>query len=238
MDNFSPLLHPHTYALFSPEDTYRLFLLGKKQVFNKDEFIFHATGEKRYIHILLKGQAKIFHASSNGKDVILWFCLPGEICGLAECFNDASRKVFAQACSQTTVLSISEMEFRKFLTSCPNSAIKLIELLSQRMRILSNTVLSLATEDVEARIKQIIVRLSKCYGVNNGSTTKVDFSITHQEIADMIGASRQTVTTVINQLKKQNLISTKQHKFHINHKHWPEFIVSNKTTSAPFLSAV
>ena len=197
-----------------------LLSMGRTYSFTKDQYIFQAHNPGKSIYLLIGGHAKVFHVSETGKEVILWFCLPGEVFGLAECLNGGLRKVYAQACSHATVIAIPENEFNQFLSSNSNLAIELIQLLSNRLRILSNTLLSVSTDDAESKIKHVINRLAQCYGTRHNNEIEINFTITHQEIGDMIGVSRQTVTTIINNLKKQNILFIKNHKIYLIHSQW------------------
>ena len=207
----------------------KLISIGKKNIFKKDDYIFQANNPGKNIYVLIDGHAKVFHVSETGKEVILWFCLPGEVFGLAECLNGGKRKVYAQACSPSVAIAVPESDFNHFLSTNHQLSFELIQLLSNRLRILSNTLLSVSTDDAECRIKHIIERLSQCYGTLSNNIVAIDFSITHQEIGDMIGISRQTVTTIINQLKRNNVLFVYNHKIHLIHSNWIKSLNPSQT---------
>jgi len=208
------------FSKLNSSEKKQLIRLGKKYTIQKDQYVFQAHNPGKSIYLLVGGHAKVFHVSATGKEVILWFCLPGEVFGLAECLSGDQRKVYAQACSDTTVIAIPENEFNTFIASDAKIAKEVIELLSNRLRILSKTLLSVSTDDAESKVTHIINRLSSCYGILNDNELKIDFCITHQEIADMIGASRQTVTSTISRFKKQGLLFVDNHKIHLNLPLW------------------
>jgi len=209
------------FSLLSANEKSQLHALGKIHVFAKDQYIYQAVKSDKFIYILLDGHAKIFHVSQLGKEVILWFCSEGEMFGLAECLVGEKRKTFAQVSSTTSsVLSIPDVEFKHFLENNPKCAIKIIQLLSDRMCRLSNALLILATENVESRVIHVLNLLAESHGTNDAHFIKIDFHITHQEIADMIGSSRQTVTSTINHFKKQNRLQVKNHHIHLIKDTW------------------
>lgn len=208
------------FSELSSSEKKQLLSIGKSGTYDKDEYIFQAHTPEKSIYLLTEGHAKVFHVSETGKEVILWFSLPGEVFGLAECLSGGRRKVYAQACSHATVIAIPEIEFNQFLSENNKLALVLIQLLSNRLRILSKTLLSVSTDDAKKKVIHIINRLSQCYGRLHKNTIAIDFIITHQEIADMIGISRQTVTTVINQLKRQNRLYVQNHKIHLIYSSW------------------
>lgn len=222
------LVSENFFASLPLLDRKKLYSLGKKQNFQKDEFIFCAPEGDRQVHILLSGHAKIFHASPAGKEIILWFCLPGEVFGLAETLCHQPRKAFAQACNNISVISLSDKDFKQFICESPSASTLVMQLLATRLRLLSESLLSIATEDAESRLNSILVRLACCYGEKIGSDTAINFPITHQEIADMIGASRQTVTSLLNQMKKKGLIYSDKHKIHLRRNKSFTDLITNK----------
>ncbi|MFN2348829.1 MAG: Crp/Fnr family transcriptional regulator, partial [Thioalkalivibrio sp.] len=98
----------------------------------------------------------------------------------------------------------------------PETAMRVIELLSCRMRLLGDMLLNLATEEVESRVIKLLIRLAARYGTTQANgVCHMELHLTHQEMADMIGTSRQSVTTVLNMLKRQGLVAVGRHGIEI-----------------------
>lgn len=199
--------------LFRLSETERATLtsMGKKKLFRKDEMVFTAGDASQSAYILLEGRVKVFQTSSYGKDVIFWFCFPGELFGIAEVVNSARREVHAQACRNLSVLEISYSDLRKFFAVHPNATMNLIDQLGSRIRVLSNSLLNLVSEDVNSRVMKMLYRLCKCYGQQHGDVMQLPVHLTHQELADMVGTSRQTVTSVLGVLRRDGVIDIKNH---------------------------
>ncbi|MDH5233027.1 MAG: Crp/Fnr family transcriptional regulator [Gammaproteobacteria bacterium] len=200
---FLPNIHTHARK--------QLIQLGKQQSWGKNEMIFHTNAPARNVYILLSGRVKISQLSSAGKEACLWFCFPGELFGLAEVLHSNRRKVHAQACCTTTAIVISEYDFKQHLIENPDIAMSVIDLLADRLRLLSDSFTNLATEDVTGRLVNLLNRLGKIYGRKQPGYYFLDMPLTHQEIAEMIGTSRQTVTTILNRLKRSKLITSEKH---------------------------
>jgi len=147
--------------------------------------------------------------------VILWFCFPGEIFGLAEVARGGGRVVNAHACDQSEVLAVSQEQFKGFLMNHPQTALLSMQVLSSRLRILGEMFVNLVSDDVNTRIAKLILRLSARYGTRVGKEIFLNIPLTHQEIADMVGTSRQTVTSTLSTLKKQGVLSIDNHRIHI-----------------------
>jgi CRP/FNR family transcriptional regulator len=192
-------------------------LLTTKLHFEKGDYIFQSGDPGKYVYILTQGRAKITQLSSAGKEMILWFCLPGEMFGLADLPRGGSREVSAQACSEAEVLAVKRESLNQFLMNSPNTSSQVIELLSYRMRVLGHVMMNLAADDVTSRIIKLILRLGARYP-DCDSETQLDYPMTHQEMADMIGTSRQTVTSVLGQLRKKGVLSMDHHCIRIENQ--------------------
>lgn len=190
----------------------QLRAMSEMRSFGKHEDIFHAGEFGHSVYLLLYGRTKIFEIGPCGREVILWFSLPGELFGLADVPRGDRRTVHAQACVASKVLVIPRHQFFEFLGNNPRASAAVIELLSSRLRTLSDMLLNVATEDVTTRVAKLILRLSTRHGKKVGDTIYLDIPLSHQEMADMIGASRQTVSTVLGVLRAQGLLQVQRRR--------------------------
>ena len=202
-------------ARIPDRDRGRLVRLGALQDFHKGDSIFNAGELSHHVYLLLKGRVKIYQPSTVGKEAILWFCFTGELFGLAEAARGGERVVSAQACDACQVLSIRQDRFTEFLETHPQTSIIIVQLLACRLRVLSDVVINLISDDVRTRVLKMVLQLSSRCGIPSARGLCLNITLTHQEIADMIGTTRQTVTTTLGQLEREGLISIDQHKIHI-----------------------
>lgn len=206
----------------SASDHDSLFDIAEQHYFSKSELIFRASAQSDYVYILKTGKVKIYELSSQGKQMILWFCFPGEVFGLSEITRGAKRSVFAEACTPTKVYLIGRVAFNEYLEKHPSASMAIIDLLSCRLRGLSGMVSNLTSDDVTSRVIKLLTRLSVLHGVEKQNVLYLNMHLTHQEIADMIGASRQTVSSIIGQLKRDGLLFIENDSIHINISSLPE----------------
>ena len=197
-------------------DRQALFALGHHRTYPKGGFVFRVADACAHVYFLESGRVKIYQPSDSGREVILWYCLAGEIFGLAEVARGGGgRVVSAVACEKSTVLAVSQEAFKGFVASRPNAALLSMQVLSSRLRGLSDVMVNLVADDVDTRIAKLILRLGARYGRRTGGVIHLDIPITHQEIADMVGTTRQTVTSVLSRLKRQGVLSIDTHRIHI-----------------------
>lgn len=202
-----------------PEAFEELRRIGRRRELRKGDHVFSRGSPGENVYILTEGRAKIYEMSSLGREAILWFCLPGEIFGLAELPSGGRRPVSAIACTQVKVLVVPRIRFLAYIESHPKIAGLIIELLSCRMRMLGDWMLNMASDDVSARLAKLLLRLRSQYGIDClsrcGCANQINFELTHQEIADMVGSSRQTVSTMINRLRRNGVITLDRKIMHL-----------------------
>ncbi len=208
-------------------DREALLKIAEQKYFSKSELVFSAGTESEYVYILKTGQVKIYQLSSQGKEVILWFCFQGEVFGLSEITRGAQRSVFAQTCAPSNVYLIKRVDFNNFLMQHPDASMAIIDLLSCRLRGLSDMLTNLTADDVTSRIIKLLIRMSMLYGAQKQDMLCLNMHITHQEIADMVSASRQTVSSIISQLKKEGLLFIENNSIYIYKSSLPEHLKTN-----------
>lgn len=211
-----------------------LIALGSQLQVSKDQLLFNAGSISDNVYILLEGRVKIFELTPEGREIILWFCFPGETFGMAEIVQRSRRTVYAQACTDVKVLRIEHDEFIRFLKQNPEVSLKVIELLSSRLRELGDIMSNLVSDDVRSRVFKLLTRLAARYGIETSQEVRLNISLTHQEMADMIGTTRQSVTTVLNSLKRENFLRVENKVIYLKNDAWAGMIAQySHLTSIP-----
>ena len=202
-------------AQLSPADLATLVSLGASQHYARGAPIFSAGAEGKNVYFLHSGKVKIKQMSPIGREVILWFCLPGEIFGLAEVARGGGRIVTAQACETSEVLAVSQEKFRRYVMERPQVAMLSMQVLAARLRLLGEMLVNFVGDDANTRIAKLILRLSSRYGTHAGKDVLLTIPLTHQEIADMVGTTRQTVTSALSAFKRQGVLSIDNRRIRI-----------------------
>lgn len=181
----------------------------------KGDYVFRSGAPGNHVYFLQSGKIKIHQLSPLGREVILWFCFAGEIFGVAEVARGGGRVVNAQACERSEVLALQQHRFREWVAEHPRIALLSMQVLSSRLRVLGEMFVNLVSDDVSTRIGKLILRLSARYGNRVGKDIFLNIPLTHQEIADMVGTSRQTVTSALSELKRRGVLSIDNRVIHI-----------------------
>lgn len=203
-------------ARLTADDAADLVRAGQRKLFAKNEFVFKAGDPGRNVYFLQQGRVKICQPAPEGKDVILWFCFSGDMFGMAEVAQGGGRVVHAQASEASEVLVLSQAELTDYLQTHPAAALLIMQVLAGRLRALGDVIVNLINDDAQTRIVKLILRLATRHGVRVEQDIHLDIQLTHQEIADMCGTTRQTVTSVLSQLQRQGLVRLENRRIRID----------------------
>jgi CRP/FNR family transcriptional regulator len=221
MAHAAPLRTSNFIARLEAAERTALMQLVQRRRIEKGGIIFNAGSPGKNVYFLENGQAKIYHLNAEGREALLWFCLPGEIFGLTEVCHGGGRQVYAQACEESCVLSVERAVFKDFLATRPAAAMLVIDVLSCRLRSLGHVIEEMVASDVTERVFQLIMRLAASYGHRVGDDVHLDIHITHQEMANMIGCTRQSVTSALGMLKRLGVLSFQNHHIRIHRDRLP-----------------
>ena len=195
-----------------PDSQQTLLARGTQQYLGRGESLRLQRSSNDSVYLIMSGRARIHHLTAGGKEVILWFCCAGDIFNLSEAASE-HRRLYAAACEPCKLLAVSRMAFKTWLLNNPPAALAALETLGQRLSQLGDLVQNLVATDVTGRVIELMARLGELYG--HGNDRHVEIPITHQELADMIGSSRQSVTSALNALQREGFVQLKNRRLHI-----------------------
>jgi CRP/FNR family transcriptional regulator, cyclic AMP receptor protein len=158
------------------------------------------------------GRVKISRVTRDGKELTLAYRGPGEVFGELCLVDGGPRAEMAEAMENALVTEIPRGEFEKLLETHARMGLRLVKTLCDRRRELENTVEKLVFHDVNAKLAELLLQLSDDYGVDDARGTLVAVKITHQEMANLIGSTRETVSLTLSQFKRKKLIATEGRK--------------------------
>jgi len=213
--------HGNFLSSLSETETRGLLECSRRLDLKPRDHLFRAGDRSSDVYIVAGGCIRLFQVSSTGKETILWFSFPGEIIGMAELCRGNERQIYAVANEATQVYSIRRKDFTAFLGAHPEAAMKAISILSARVRSLGQALMGLAYDNVETRIARLLMRFAavssgrRCCADSTIGELCVNVRLTHQDIANLIGASRQTVSSTLAHLRKQGTVRIANHHIHI-----------------------
>ncbi|MEW6545733.1 MAG: Crp/Fnr family transcriptional regulator [Bacillota bacterium] len=177
--------------------------------------IFAPGDEAGRVYFIHTGVVKICWLSPRGHAVTMAIRYPRELFGLAEALCCLDRKCYAQALENTECYVIRRPEFELLLREEPDLCLKVARVLAARLRQAQLSICDFVRYQVPARLALLLLRLAYQHGTPSKEGIELRWSLTHQEIAFMVGASRQSVTSAFNAFKKHRLIRVERDRVQI-----------------------
>jgi len=169
--------------------------------------VIYAVGEfASSIYYLKEGRVKISQLSEDGKEIILDILQAGEIFGEMAATGEQTRDHIAEATEDAVIGSLSVAEFTELMRKDPAINMQLAKLIGVRMLRTQERLQSLVFMTAAERVCQFIKDMIDRYGRKVGHEQEVKLRLTHQDIANFTATTRQTVTLVLRQLEKKNII--------------------------------
>lgn len=200
------LKHIHLFSGLSQAELREIERITQMQEVKKRQPLYLPGDPSGNVYLLKRGRITIANTALSGKEVTFEILEPGEIFGELEVLEDKPRETAAEALDDTLICVIRREEFDRYLATHPNVAVKLTKLIGLRLRKIQSRVEDLVFRDVPARLAHVLLELSKTDGAAEGSGIRIRVKLTHQELANLIGCSRETVSATLGSFREQHLI--------------------------------
>lgn len=177
------------------------------KVYKKGDFIYLPEEEANKVFFINEGRIKISAISDDGKEVTKAILSTGELFGELGLIGELKRKDSAIAMEKTMVCSVTVEDMKMLMKDHSGLSMFLMKLMGSRVLQMEQRLESLVFKDSKTRIIEFLHELAAKKGDKVGFEVVVRKFITHQEIANLTATSRQTVTTVLNELRNNELIT-------------------------------
>ncbi|HTE53149.1 MAG TPA: Crp/Fnr family transcriptional regulator [Kofleriaceae bacterium] len=158
------------------------------------------------------GRIKISKVTRDGKALTLNYVGPSEIFGETCLIEGGPREEMAEAMENSMITELERTDVERLLQSHAQLGFQMTRILAQRRRELENKLETLVFRDVTSKLAELLLALAEEYGVEDSRGTMVALKITHQELANLIGSTRETVSLTLSQFKRKHLICTEGRK--------------------------
>ena len=185
------------------------------RTFSKDNVIILAEEEGDTLFILKKGKVKVSIVSEEGREVILSLLGPGSVFGELSLLDGKPRSANVVATEETDLLMLRRADFLQLIYKTPQIATALLAELATRMRKTDRQIEGLALLDVTSRISDTLLQLATEQGAETADGVTIESRPTHQELANMSGTTRETVSRVLKRLEGQGYINRNGRKITI-----------------------
>jgi CRP/FNR family transcriptional regulator, cyclic AMP receptor protein len=212
MENDVKYWYLRNHSLFSQlngEEIRSLCIISGFKKAKKNEDIFFSQEEEKRVYFLKKGTLKIISVDAEGNEITKELLQRGDIFGeiTLDDQNGDNENEFARAASPDVVVcSFTLKDFEKLLAFKPQLAIRYTKQVGFRLKTIETRLSDLIRKDVRTRLTEFLRTFAAQNGTLEGNTLSTRHFLTQQDIAHIIGASRQTVATLMNELTAADLL--------------------------------
>jgi len=181
--------------------------------FKKNEFVYFPNDVPHHIYMIAEGRIKVGSYTNEGKEIVKAILGPGEIFGELALTGEEKRNDFAQALDNDTIVCPMNLnEMKQMMSHNKPLSFKLMKLIGLRLRKVERRLESLVFKDARTRVVEFLKDEAEEKGKKVGYETMIPNHLTHKDIASLTGTSRQTVTTILNDLRDKNIINFDRRK--------------------------
>jgi CRP-like cAMP-binding protein len=213
LDNFS------LFNVLSGDDRKKLGQLAQMQSIKKDQVVYQSFKAVQSFYLIKEGKVKIIRKLDNGKEILLSILGPGELFGeqcIADCQEDHNEVAITAEESMVCLFNVSE--FQALMNQNPRLTLHVTKLIGSKFQKVQRRLESLIFKNSEERVRELLKDMAHEYGymvANNPNEVAIPICLTHEDIGKLTATSRQTVTSILNNLSKAGILSYDRHRIYI-----------------------
>ena len=170
----------------------------------KGSVLFAEGDEGDHLYVIVEGKLKLGTSSGDGRENLLSILGPGEMFGELSLFDPGPRTSTATAVTDAKLLSLGQEKLLPWLATNPNVSLQLLARLAQRLRRTNEAVGDLVFSDVPGRVAKALIDLGERFGKQTDEGLFVHHDLTQEELAQLVGASRETVNKALADFAGRN----------------------------------
>lgn len=208
-------------------DVRRITSLCTETWFSRGVTIFREGESADSLYVLKKGMVRLISLSDQGRETILHILNPDEVFGEL-LLSEQKRAFTAIAIEDSLVTIVSQESFVELLSAVPTVALNFIRLLSKRLATVERGLAEFSHTWSYHRLARVLLQLSDKYGQEGPSGTLINLRLTHEDLANLIGTSRETVTTQLGKFTRMGLLKREARRFIVAKSKLVDFIRSEE----------
>jgi CRP-like cAMP-binding protein len=206
MDEQELLRSVPIFSELTEADFSSLAKVANRRRYPKDSVVFFENEQGDFFFMILEGRIKVTILGDDGREVILSLLGSGDFFGEMALLDNEPRSATAIAVEDSELLSLHRNDFQAVLSDNRSITVGLIKVLTARLRRANHQISTLALLDVYGRVARVIVDMAREEGRRLKDGRIAFRRATHQEIANRIGTTRETVTRMLKDLERQGMI--------------------------------
>ncbi|ANU23093.1 Crp/Fnr family transcriptional regulator [Planococcus donghaensis] len=158
------------------------------------------------LFFLKKGQVRLYRMTAQGKQFTTDILIDGNVFGETESFMLTDKETYAEAMTDCYLCTMDKAKFEAFIRATPDVSFKLIQILSNQLKETHDISEKIALGDIRYRTLFLLLKMSEKSGKREKEWQTINMRITHEDIATMVGSSRETISLLMSKLKKEGLL--------------------------------
>lgn len=202
-DIFQGRVFMHDFKLFknlSVDESEKLAASFKRCHFEKKQHVEFSGPSQDYIYLVRSGRVKVSYLSPEGKEIIVTILQPGDMYSM---HSEASTTVLERA----EIWYVGLEDFKNMVVQNPGLTVNLIRILGVILKNTNDALLNLAFKEVNSRLANLLLKMARETGATTDKGVVFEPGLSHEEIANIISSTRQTVSTILNRFEKAGIIS-------------------------------
>lgn len=195
------------FEQLSKDQLHRLEMSARIRSFSRNMTVYRPTDESETVFVLLSGRIRLCTYTPDGKQAILAFIEPGEMFGQLGLAQSENYEDHAETMLPSTVALIPKADIDRLLLENASFSLGITKFISWRMRRIERRLRSLLFRSNRDRLVQLMLDLREQYGRPTAGGILLDIRLTHQELANVIGCTRESVTMMLGELQLQRHIT-------------------------------
>ena len=204
------------FAELEEKDLLRVVKLGTSQKYKKGNIVVLEQESGAALFVIITGKVKVVRMDEDGREVILSMFGPGEFFGEMSLLDGLARSASVVATMKSELFMIHRRDFLELLNEFPSVTISLLAELAMRLRKADMQIKSLSLKDAEGRVANVMLILADDVGIFRKGKVEIDDLPLQQDIANMAGTSRETVSRMIHLFIESGEVQIKGNKLIIN----------------------
>jgi CRP-like cAMP-binding protein len=160
------------------------------------------------LYLVKKGKLRIYKLSSSGKQFTIGIIGHGNTFGETSLFSMETKDTYIETIEDTLLCLFKDDDFEAFLVERPKLLMNILKRMGEKINEQNLMLEQLANYDIKQRLMYWLIKLANEFGNEEGEIITIDLALSHQELANMIGSTRESVTSTLNELVKEEVIIT------------------------------
>jgi CRP-like cAMP-binding protein len=210
VDKRAALANHTLFSHLNPTEREQILALGMERCFGNGQLICQQGDASNNMMLVLCGQIRVSIFSKEGRELVLAIIPPGGCFGEIALFDGKPRTANATAIGKCVLFTITRQTFIAFLEDHPQVAVRLLAVLSERLRTTDELIESLAFQNLPARLASLLVRLAATHGAMTPTGVCITCRLSQHDIGNLIATSRESINRQLRTWQAEGLLTIAQ----------------------------